>query len=267
MTTRTETNPVTDSTIIYTYTDEAPALATASFLPIVQAITEPGGGGCRDARHLARGARAGGVPAEADARAAGGRRARRARRTRDAARGEHHQAPEHLGVDPAAEGRHRRTAGGRLRHPGLPRRAADARGEGHPRPLRPHQGLRGQPRAARGQQRPPRAAVGEELRAQAPAPQQAVRGGIEDARRDARPRRLQVEREVRRHRRATTSSRSSTSPPTAPSRRSRPASRCCPARSSTRRSSRPRRSTRSSPRRCARPQPTTSSTRCTSRRR
>jgi isocitrate dehydrogenase len=33
-----ETIPVTDSTIIYTYTDEAPALATASFLPIVQAI-------------------------------------------------------------------------------------------------------------------------------------------------------------------------------------------------------------------------------------
>ncbi len=27
-----------DSTIIYTYTDEAPALATASFLPIVQAL-------------------------------------------------------------------------------------------------------------------------------------------------------------------------------------------------------------------------------------
>lgn len=30
---------MTDSTIIYTYTDEAPALATASFLPIVQAVT------------------------------------------------------------------------------------------------------------------------------------------------------------------------------------------------------------------------------------
>ncbi|MGX1701145.1 NADP-dependent isocitrate dehydrogenase [Microbacterium sp. NPDC055357] len=30
---------MTDSTIIYTYTDEAPALATASFLPIVKAVT------------------------------------------------------------------------------------------------------------------------------------------------------------------------------------------------------------------------------------
>jgi isocitrate dehydrogenase len=34
---------VTDSTIIYTYTDEAPALATASFLPIVQAVTGQAG--------------------------------------------------------------------------------------------------------------------------------------------------------------------------------------------------------------------------------
>ena len=34
---------MTDSTIIYTYTDEAPALATASFLPIVQAVTHQAG--------------------------------------------------------------------------------------------------------------------------------------------------------------------------------------------------------------------------------
>jgi isocitrate dehydrogenase len=34
---------VTDSSIIYTYTDEAPALATASFLPIVQAVTSQAG--------------------------------------------------------------------------------------------------------------------------------------------------------------------------------------------------------------------------------
>ncbi|GAA1862436.1 NADP-dependent isocitrate dehydrogenase [Microbacterium koreense] len=34
---------MTDSTIVYTYTDEAPALATASFLPIVQAITRRAG--------------------------------------------------------------------------------------------------------------------------------------------------------------------------------------------------------------------------------
>jgi len=34
---------LTDSTIIYTHTDEAPALATRSFLPIVKAITGPAG--------------------------------------------------------------------------------------------------------------------------------------------------------------------------------------------------------------------------------
>src|SRR6187551_1916394 len=43
MTTRTETTPVTDSTIFYTHTDEAPALATASFLPIVKAVTRTAG--------------------------------------------------------------------------------------------------------------------------------------------------------------------------------------------------------------------------------
>ncbi|GAA3764487.1 NADP-dependent isocitrate dehydrogenase [Microbacterium kribbense] len=34
---------MTESTIIYTYTDEAPALATASFLPIIQAVTGQAG--------------------------------------------------------------------------------------------------------------------------------------------------------------------------------------------------------------------------------
>ena len=34
---------MTDSTIIYTYTDEAPALATASFLPIVKAVAGQAG--------------------------------------------------------------------------------------------------------------------------------------------------------------------------------------------------------------------------------
>lgn len=34
---------MTDSTIIYTYTDEAPALATASFLPIIKAVTGQAG--------------------------------------------------------------------------------------------------------------------------------------------------------------------------------------------------------------------------------
>ena len=41
MPSRTENLLVTDDAIIYTYTDEAPALATASFLPIIKAFTGP----------------------------------------------------------------------------------------------------------------------------------------------------------------------------------------------------------------------------------
>src|SRR3954453_20605999 len=36
-------HPVTESTIIYTYTDEAPALATHSFLPVIQAYASQAG--------------------------------------------------------------------------------------------------------------------------------------------------------------------------------------------------------------------------------
>ena len=118
---------------------------------------------------------------------------------------------------PQLKARDRRAAEPGLRHPGLPGRRAVARREGHPRALRPHQGLRGQPRAARGQQRSPCAALGEELRAQAPAPQQAVR---RRGRRPASRRWATTTSSRTRSRsssRATTCSRSSTSPPTAPS--------------------------------------------------
>src|SRR3954465_6068119 len=36
-------HPVTDSTIIYTHTDEAPALATYSFLPVIQSYAAQAG--------------------------------------------------------------------------------------------------------------------------------------------------------------------------------------------------------------------------------
>ncbi|MFE0224424.1 NADP-dependent isocitrate dehydrogenase, partial [Streptomyces albidoflavus] len=35
---------MTDSTIFYTHTDEAPALATYSFLPVVEGVAAPAGG-------------------------------------------------------------------------------------------------------------------------------------------------------------------------------------------------------------------------------
>ena len=52
----------TTSTIIYTLTDEAPALATRSLLPIVQAFTERRRRSARNARHLARGPHPRAVP-------------------------------------------------------------------------------------------------------------------------------------------------------------------------------------------------------------
>ena len=260
-------DPVTDSTIIYTYTDEAPALATASFLPIVQAITSQAGVDVETRDISLAGRVLAAFPQKltpeqqvSDALAELGGLA-------TLPEANIIKLPNISASIPQLKAAIAELQAAGLRHPGLPGRAADARRQGRPRPLRPHQGLRGQPRAARGQQRPPRAAVGEELRAQAPAPQQAVRRRLEDARRDARPRRLQVQREVHRHPR-----RRRPHDPARRRRRHRHAAQDRPQgapRRDRRRapSSRPRRSTRSSPRRCRMPRPTTCSTRCTSRRR
>jgi isocitrate dehydrogenase len=67
-------HPVTESTIIYTHTDEAPALATYSFLPIIRPTPRrPGRRG--DPRHLAGRAHPGAVPRVPDRGAADRRRA------------------------------------------------------------------------------------------------------------------------------------------------------------------------------------------------
>ena len=113
--------------IIYTHTDEAPALATASLLPIVQAFAAAADVDVelRDislaGRILAQ------FPELLDARAAGPRRARRARRAGQDARGEHHQAAEHQRVAAAAEGGDRRAAGQGLRDPRPARRTPPTR--------------------------------------------------------------------------------------------------------------------------------------------
>ena len=114
--------------VIYTYTDEAPALATHSFLPVVEAFAAQGRGRRRDPRHLAGRAHPRAVPGPADRRPAGARLAGRARRAGHHARGQHHQAAQHQRVDPAAQGGHHGAAGRRLRHPGLPGEPADRRG-------------------------------------------------------------------------------------------------------------------------------------------
>ena len=99
--------------IVYTNTDEAPALATQSLLPIVRAYAAAAGVEIelRDislaGRILAQ------FPDRLSERTAVGRRAVRARRARQDPGGEHHQAAEHQRVGAAAEGGDRRAAGSR----------------------------------------------------------------------------------------------------------------------------------------------------------
>ena len=69
-----------------------------------------------------------------------------------------------------------------------------------PRPLRQGQGLGGQPGAARGQLRPPRAGVGQGLRQGAPAPHGRLERRLEDQRRDDGQGRLPLQRAVGGHR-------------------------------------------------------------------
>ncbi len=76
-------------------------------------------------------------------------------------RGQHHQTPQRLGLDPAAEGGDRRAAEPGLRASRLSREPSDRRGSRRPRSLRQGQGQRGQPRAARGQLRPSRPRLGQ----------------------------------------------------------------------------------------------------------
>ena len=142
-------------TIIYTHTDEAPALATRSLLPIVNAFTNVAGVQV-ELRDISLAGRVLAAFPEA---------LTPEQRVNDdlaelgelvhAARGQRHQAAERLGVDPAAQGHHRGAPGQGLRAARLPRRAEHARGARHPGALRQGEGLGGQPGAARGQLRPP----------------------------------------------------------------------------------------------------------------
>ena len=174
---------MTDSTIIYTHTDEAPALATYSFLPVVQAYASTAGVTVETRDISLAGRIIASFPEYLEEGQRIDGRPRRARRAGQDARGEHHQAAEHLGVDPAAQGRDRRAAGAGLRAAGLPGRPEDRRGAGRPRPLRQGQGQRRQPGAARGQLRPPRPRLGQELRQGPPAPHGRLDRRLEDERR------------------------------------------------------------------------------------
>ena len=160
--------------IIYTQTDEAPALATQSLLPIIRGVRGRRRGRGRAARHLAGRPHPGPVSRAPDRGAAGRRRPRRARGAGHHARGQHHQAAQHQRLGAAAQGGHRRAPGPGLRDPRLPGRAGRRGAARDPRALRPGQGQRGQPGAAPGQLRPPRAGLGQGLR----PPSSALDGGV-----------------------------------------------------------------------------------------
>ncbi|CAA9320553.1 MAG: Isocitrate dehydrogenase [NADP]; Monomeric isocitrate dehydrogenase [NADP], partial [uncultured Frankineae bacterium] len=153
-------------------------------------LRRQGGGGRRDPRHLPRRAHPRGVRA-------GRRRAGRARRPGEDARRQHHQAAQRQRLHPAAQGRHQGAAERRLRRPRLPGDAADRRGEAGADRLRLGQGQRRQPGAARGQLRPPRARLGEELRQEAPPRDGRLVPGHPVARRDDDRRRLPALGDVR----------------------------------------------------------------------
>ena len=97
--------------IIYTHTDEAPALATAVAAADPARLRGCRGNRARAARHLARRAPARAVPRSAGAGPPRRGRPRGARRARADAGGQHRQAAEHQRVGAAAEGGHRRAPG------------------------------------------------------------------------------------------------------------------------------------------------------------
>ncbi len=103
-------------------------LATYSFLPVVQAFASSAGVDVETRDISLAGRILAALPRAPHRGAADHRRPRRAGRPRHQARGQHHQAAQRLGVDAAAQGRHRGAAEPGLRPPRLPRRPADRRG-------------------------------------------------------------------------------------------------------------------------------------------
>src|SRR6516164_4214565 len=132
----------TSPTIIYTLTDEAPALATAAFLPIVRAFTAPAGINVATSDISVAARILGEFP---------------------------ESLTQHQRLRGAADSCDQGAAGQGLQDPGLSREPQVGRREGDPSALRQVYRECGEPGAARGQFRPPRTARGEKLRAQEPA--------------------------------------------------------------------------------------------------
>ena len=154
--------------LIYTYTDEAPALATHSFLPIIEAFAGKAG-----------------VDVELRDISLAGRILAQFGEQPDALAelGELAKTPEANIIklpNISASIPQLKAAIKELQDAGydLPE-YEDAAGQ-----VRPGQGQRGEPGPARGQLRPPRAGVREGVRAQAPALDGRLVEGLQDARRD-----------------------------------------------------------------------------------
>jgi hypothetical protein len=99
-----EGRDMTDKKIIWTKIDEAPALATYSLLPIVQAFTKGTGIAVETMGHLSGRPDPRQLSRPPDRGSEGSRRPRAPRRALPDAGSEHHQASEHQRVDPAAKG-------------------------------------------------------------------------------------------------------------------------------------------------------------------
>ena len=188
---------MSDSTIIYTQTDEAPLLATYSFLPIIRAYAAKAG-----------------VPVETrDISLAGRIIAKFPDRLTDEQRLD--DALAELGaLAKTPEANIIKLPNVSASIPQLKAAVKELQEQGYDLPdypeapatdeerairatLRLGQGVGGQPRAARGQLRPSGAALGEELRALAPALDGGVVRGLEDQRGAHDRRRLPAQREVR----------------------------------------------------------------------
>ena len=189
------------ATIIYTLTDEAPLLATYSFLPVVEAYAATAGVEV-ETRDISL---AGRILAQFPDRLGDDQRVDDAL----AELGELATTPEANIIklpNISASIPQLKAAIAELQDQGFdlpdyPENPQSDEEQGHPGPLRQGQGLRGQPGAARGQLRPPRAGVGEGLRQGAPAPHGCLVRRLEDQRRDDGQGRLPLQREVGRARR------------------------------------------------------------------
>ena len=172
-----------DATIIYTRTDEAPLLATYSFLPIISAFTGSAGVAV-ETRDISL---AGRILAQFPDRLTEEQRQPDAL----AELGELAKTPEANIIklpNISASVPQLKAAVAELQSqgydlPDYPDTPTDRRGPRRPRPLRQGQGQRGQPGPARGQLRPPGAGLGQAVRPDPPALDGRLVAGLQDQRR------------------------------------------------------------------------------------